>query len=375
MSKGICVIFFCTAVWCPLAAQNVDAVGTKIALPEGNVLGAAFYEDKGMFFVQQSVLSTEAGVRGIRFHRQLSSWDLKSRSMISIKAFDKAPEGSSVYPCGRVDMSAKLRRVFLCSAGSHIEALDPDSLSTIGILAQGGDHYIDDFAVDDLRERLFVLASERDGSLRLSLYSLANGDRQQDVVLPPKNAKRVSLALAPKTGQIGISVEAGRSGGKADIYICTAESDITCSNVAQIDAVSQISFQGGEILAAVNTFADNKKDCILRIDPIARAVRRQYCSPATGVHYAVGVVARTYVAAFTGVSKRAWFAEENRSVISSFSVWRVETSQIAGTGKALADYGSFQSEIRIAASNTMPLFIAYQRVSNMLCLYSIMGPH
>jgi len=105
-------------------------------------------------------------------------------------------------------------------------------------MAQGDDQYISDFAVVDLRGRFLVLASRSDGSIRLTAYSLLNGDKQQEAVLPVTNATRMSLALAPRTGQIGIAVDAGsRSGSKADIYSCTADSNLACTNVTQIDAV------------------------------------------------------------------------------------------------------------------------------------------
>ncbi len=372
MNKALCAVLLCLTILLRTGAQSMEVGGIKVSLPEGNVLGAAFYEDKGMFFVQQSVLSTEVGVRGIRFHRQLSSWDMKSRSMMSTRSFDKAPEGASVYPCGRVETSAKLHRVFLCSAESYLEVIDPDNLNTVGKMAQVGDQYINDFAVDDLRGRLLVLASRRDGSIRLTAYSLLNGDKQQETVLPTTIATGMSFAFAPKTGQIGIAINISvGSRNKADIYTCATDETLKCANVTQIDAVSQISFMGSQMLVATSTFADNKKECILTVDPTARSVSREYCSPSTGVHYAVGVVKERYVVAFTGISKRKWFSEENKSVAASFSVWRAETRQVAAVAKDPTDYGAFQDEIRIVGSSTEPLFIAYQRVSNMLCLYSI----
>jgi hypothetical protein len=376
MIKTIGILFLCLTCSLHMKAQNMEVRGSKIALPEGNVLGAAFYEEKGMFFVQQVLLSTANGGMVIRSHRQLSSWSLRNHSIITKRVFDESPMGASAYPCGRVETSSKLHRVFLCSAGFHIDVIDPDSLSTVGKMAQVDDQHINDFAVDDLRGRLLVLASAKDGAIHLIAYSLRNGDKQQESVLPTRNAKRMSLAFAPKYGQIGVAVEVGSSsGGKADIYTCSAESKLACTHVAQIDAVSQLSFWGRQMLVATSTFADNKKDCVLTVDPITRSVTREYCSPSTGVHYAVGAVNERYVAAFTGVSKRTWFGEENKSVTSSFSVWRAETSQVAAVAKDSADYGAFQNEMRIVGSSTEPLFIAYQRVSNMLFLYSIADPN
>jgi hypothetical protein len=205
---------------------------------------------------------------------------------------------------------------------------------------------------------------------------LLKGEKQQETVLPTTNSTKMSLAVVARTGQIGVAVDvANRSGNKADIYTCSANPDFACTKVAQIDAVSQISFLGRQVLVATSTFADSKKNCILTVDPVTRAVSREYCSPSTGVHYAVGVVDKRYVVGFTGVSKRGWFSEENKSVASSFSVWRAEISQVAAIAKDPTDYGAFQNEIRLVASSTEPFFIAYQRVSNVLCLYSITDPH
>jgi len=266
-----------------------------------------------------------------------------------------------------------LHRVLICSAEAYLEIIDPDNLSTIGKMAQRDDQDINDFAVDDLRNRLLVLASRRDGSTRLTAYSLLNGDKQQETVLQATYAKRMSLAFDSKTGQIGIAVNTGRrSGDKTDIYTCTADSNLACTNVTQVDPVSQISILGRQVLVATSIFADNrnKKDCVLTVDP-SGAVSRAYCSPSTGVHYAVGVVKKSYVVAFTGMSKRIWFSEENKSVTSSFSMWRAGISQVDSVAIDPTDYGAFQNELRVVGSNSEPLFIAYQRVSNMLYLYSI----
>jgi hypothetical protein len=358
-----------------MEAQSMEVSGSRISLPDGNILGAAFYEGKGMFFVQQSVLSTENGGLVIRSHRQLSSWNIESRSMITRRVFDETPQGAA-FPCGRVETSATLHRVLVCSAGSHLEIMDPDNLATVGTMAQVDDQVITDFAVDDPHARVLVLSARRDRSIHLASYSLLKGEMQQETILPTANSTKMSLAVVARTGQIAVAVDvANRSGNKANVYTCGANPDFACTKVAQIDAVSQINFLGRQVLVATSVFADNKKDCILTVDPVMRVVSREYCSPSTGVHYALGVVDNRYVVGFTGVSKRGWFSEENGSVASSFSVWRAELFHVAAVAKDPTDYGAFQNEIRLVASSAQPLFIAYQRVSNVLCLYSITDPH
>jgi hypothetical protein len=235
-----------------------------------------------------------------------------------------------VYPCGRIEVSAKSHRILTCSAEAYLEIINPDNLNTVGKTAYRDDQYINDFAVDDLRSRVLVLSSRRDGSIRLTAYSMPDGRQLQEASLPTLNATKMSLVFASKTGQIGVAVDGGgHSGGKSDIYICGSETTFSCTNVAQISTVLQMSFLGRQILVATNSFADNKKDCILAVDPTTRSVSHEYCSPATGVHYAVGVVDKKYIVAFTGISKRKVFREENKSVASSFSVRRAEIPQVA----------------------------------------------
>ena len=47
----------------------------------------------------------------------------------------------------------------------------------------------------------------------------------------------------------------------------------------------------------------------------------------------MGVVDKRYVVAFTGISKRKWFSEDDKSVAASFSVWRAEIPQVATVAK------------------------------------------
>ena len=377
MNKLISVIFFCATCCVNLNAQYLKVAGSKIDLPNGDILGAAFYEGVGGFLVQQYVLIPEKDKVGFRTHRQLSSWDINNRSVIAIteKAFDEQRPRTQVFPCGRVEASAKLRRVFICSADSHIEVLDPDDLSTVGKIARQESGIISDFAVDDLRSRLFVLTTLGDGSSRLIAYSLPDGqNKENETVLPVTNSMptRMRLALDLDSGRVGIAVNVNiRNRSNADIYTCIVESGLACTKIIQTDELAQISFLGKQILAATNNFANNKKECLLTIDPAAGSMSREYCSPSTGVHYAVGVVNGRYVAAFTGISKYNWFTEETRSVSSSFSVWRAGNHKVAAVAKDSTDYGSFQDEIEIAASRTEPLFITYHRMSNVLFLYTI----
>lgn len=357
-----------------LEAQDLKVSRATVPLPEGNVLGVALYEERGLLFVQQTVLSTENHGLVIRFHLQLSSWSLTSRSAVTTRVFDEAPQAASPYPCGRVAVSVTLRRLVLCSAVSTLEVIDPASLGTVGTIAKVDGQRIKDFAIDDQRGRVVVLSSRQDGSIVLASYGLVTGDKQQETRLPISGSTNMILAVSPESGQMAIATNvSARSGDRADVYTCTAESQLACRAIARVAPASQISFFEKQLLIATSYFADNrnKKDCIVTVDPGTGSVSREYCSPSTGVHYAVGVVQNRYVVAFTGAGKRNWLTEENRSVASSFSVWRAHTSQVAGVVEDPVDYGASQNAVRVVGSSSEPMFIAYQRVSNTLALYSI----
>ena len=164
----------------------MEISGSRIPLPDSgdkdNILGAVFYEDKELFFVQNTITSTENNGLLFRSNRQLSSWSLANQSMIAKRMFDRTPDPKA-FPCGRVEKSLKLHRVFLCSAESYLEVIDPDSLATVGTLARADDQIIMDFAVDDQRDRIFVLSIRKGNVLNLSSYSLSKGEKQQETTL------------------------------------------------------------------------------------------------------------------------------------------------------------------------------------------------
>ena len=265
MRMALWVVLFVFSACLRVAGQNVEVSGTKIALPEGSVVGAVIYDAKEMFFVQQIVHSIENQVDILPL---LSSWDIKSHSMIAKRELGVVPRVPRRYPCGRVEVSGKSHQVLTCSAESFLEIIDPENLSTIGKLAYRNDQFIEDFVVDDLRSRVLVLSSRRDGTIRLTAYSMPEGRQQQEAVLPFVHGYTMGLALASETGQVGVSVDsAGRSSSKADIYVCGSVASFDCANLApQIDSVYQISFLGRQLLAASNHPTFNKKDCILAID-------------------------------------------------------------------------------------------------------------
>jgi hypothetical protein len=372
MRKLLLVTLFISSGWIQNGVSKTELVGSKIELLEGSVLGAAFYEQKSMFVVQQLVLSTANGGRQILSARRVSSWSLSRHSMLTTRVLGPSPSHNDTYPCGRIEVSPHTNKIFLCSPGEYLEVLDPDTLNTVAKFASRQGQYIYDFAVDDQNGRVFVLALMGDDSPRLTTYSLADGSQQQETLLPATREGRMLLALVPKTGQVAVAVKrSGRGAEKSDIYSCGSEAVLACIHVASTDGVSQMSMLGQELLVATNTFADRKEECLISVDLNRHLASRTYCSPTAGVHYAVGVAANTYVVAFTGRGKRLWWKEQNEVVENSFSLWRAEDPHIVAVARDQTNYGGMQTIVRLFASSTEPLFIAYVGESNVLYVYSI----
>lgn len=364
------------------SAQNVELIASKINMPEGNdILGISLYEQKDMFYTQQTVLSQSKDQRIQRL--RVSSWSLKTHSIIKEKMLDLDPSYSRLSPCERVEVSSKMNKALLCSQESYLTILDPDSLETAGKMAVNNNRYIYDFVIDDMRGLLYVLTGSSDNILRLrkqstdflwlTSFSMIDGSQINETSLPVINEGSIrKLALIEKTGEVIVAIPTNHKGNndKSNIYSCDTEGKLQCTHVLKMDEISQLSSIDNELLAATNIFNDRKNECLLSINMDTHTYARKYCAPATGVHYAVGVAGKKYIVAFTGISKYAWLSETIKVLENSFSVWIVGNPHASAIAKDPTNFGSGHHAM-VFASKTKPLFIAYVGPSNALYIYSI----
>jgi hypothetical protein len=365
------LMLFCT-LGLSAIAQSLSVAGDKISLPDGDVIGAALDPDAGVFIVQQTVLSTENDGLVFRSHRVLTSWGINSRLQVIKREFPLRPVGSSTHPCGRVDVVSSLGRVYLCSSETHLDVLDTKTLHDSGVVGGGIDQNIYDFAIDEQRSKIFVLSLRSDMSVKLATYAMRDGSPLQEITLSQKPWSGAKLVVEPKTGQVAVadSQETGHRYA-SNINLCESAAALTCSPLGKVDPVSQMSFLGRDLLFATSDPANDKKDCIGSLDVSTRVISHAYCSPSTGVHFAVGVILKRYIVGFTGTTKTHAFLERNSSIQSSFSVWRAENPKVEAVVNDPTDYGASQYELRIAASKTTPMFLTYAWRSNALYLYTI----
>jgi hypothetical protein len=373
ISLQLLVLFFAFR----FGPEHVAMSSADLNLPAGRILGAALSDDAKNIFVQQVAFSPEKAGRSnsITSRLRLSSWSIDGRSMTAQRDLDGLPPGSDSYPCGQMEVDSKLQRLITCSSGDHLDLFDSADLKTVGRIGSELDQTIYDFALDPTGHIIFVLSLHKDGALWLTSYSLLNGTQKQTTAVSSRSSfVRMSMALETNEGTIALGVtRANRSGDETEIYLCQQEPALACTSVAHVDPVSQMAFFGKQLLYVTLNFADRKQDCIMEVNTATGEKTRAYCSPATGVHYGMGVVTGKYIVGYTGTSKRGFFSEEIHTAKSTFSVWRGEGRDIAAVIEDPTPHGAFQNEIRIVTSSTGPVFAAYQRLSNTLRIYFI-GP-
>ena len=358
----------------PLFAVGLHLDSRKIPLPAGDVIGGTFDEADGAVVIQQSLISTENHGLVIRSQRVLTSWDLKTMSQLERRDFGLNAQGASPHPCGRIVNVSRDGLLVICSAETHLEVLNAKTLKTVRTIGTGVNQNIYDFAVDQQRDRVFVVSYRDDRSIRVTSYSLADGAKEEESILASSSGGGLKLALDYKTGDV-VAVDVYEAGhhDKSHVYLCEAVS-LSCPIIADVQPISEMGFLGRELLFSVRSSANDKKDCIYGLKLGEKEATAEYCSPSTGVRFAMGVVAGQYVAGFTGTSKIHIVSEETVSKQSAFSVWRVENRNPAATLIDPTDYGSSQYQMKIVPSADSPNFLTYNWVTNAAYVYSVQDP-
>jgi hypothetical protein len=384
-------------------AQQVTATGVRIDIDNQNIVGAAFDDEAGTFFVQQRVYSIVDNT--YRSHRRVTSWSVNKRTKIAERDFDLDPPPNQLNhlpPCGNIAVAEKTNHILVCRLDG-LDVLDATSLRTIGKLAlpsttqsnaphrllgpqsTGQDQKTYELALDEARNRVLLLSSRSgsqyplsySGSLWLTSYSLLDGMEQQDVQLGSLGlVDHAELGFDPELGKVAVSMTyRGHNPWTSDIYLCNDDNLTGCAQAAEVDPVSQMSFFGNKLLFVVDRY-DRKEDCVMGLDLNTHAVTRDYCAPATGVRFALGVVNSKYIVGFTGTRRSAGFLSEGYvNVQNSFSLWEAVNPRVRDTAKYLLNTGVLQRSMRVVVSTTEPLFLAYSEPEQYhqveLNLYSV----
>jgi hypothetical protein len=355
----------------PALALELHLDSRKVPLLGGDVIGGAFDEADGTIVIQQSVISTENNGLVIRSHRVLTSWDLKTMSQIGSRDFELSPRSASAHPCGRVVSVPKAALIVICSAETHLELLDSKTLKTVRTIGTEVSQNIYDFAVDQERGLVFVVAYHDDHLVRVTSYSLGDGSQKSESVLVSSSTGGLKLAIDSKTGDVvATDVYEVAHHDRSHVYVCGGVLH-SCAITADVQPISEMGVLGRQLLFAVRSSANDKKDCIYGLKLGEKESSAEYCSASTGVRFAMGVVAGQYIAGFTGTSKTHIVSEETISKVSEIAVWRVENRSPAAYLSDPTDYGASQYQMRIVSSANSLNFLTFNLVTNAVYVYSI----
>jgi hypothetical protein len=349
--------------------EKVTAIAT-LSLPAGYVVGASIDADSGMIAVQQI---QEAGeIIGLHRHRypQVSIWSIQKQSMLATKQYgeiDASPNGV----CGRIAILSHQHRILICSSYRSIDVLDATTLGVTGKMADGQIQQIYDFAADEKNNTLSVLALAQDGDIRLSVYSLLDGEMRGSETIPGENLSTMNIAADPITSRVAINISRDkRSGTTSDIYLCSSVSQPVCARPKHLPPISEIGFLGKQLLL-VPSDANHKTSCILSMPPNSTAASPEYCAPQSGVHATFGVANRQFIVGFTGLSYYSIINEESKFASSSYSVWNAEQHLPFATVSGPPNPEESQRFGTVVTSTTSPMFLIYKTHSPLLTLYSI----
>ncbi len=348
------------------SAQTPKINRSDFDIPRGSIFGAALSQDGSIFYAQQYLYLDRLG-RGQDRVIRLSSWNTKNRTMLTSTSLPELHRWQT-FPCRRTLIGEISGDVYTCSDRTSIRSFDSRSLTarrTIelpsGVVVQdftlvGGE--IQDFALDEAHDRLYVLAKRAFSPPTLESLSLATGSLVKAVVLP-----RATLAYSPLAFRSAnnILAVAFRSGQKSDIIFYNGSTLESIQRINHLPEIDGMLFMGSKLLAAPGYLGFRKSECLLSIDLHTFERSSDFCSPKTGVDFSVASVDNKYLVAATGVNRPKLFSDTSiNSISSSLSIWSIESKTLLITVPLPAGFTCALCGVRILGSSSGDSFVAYQ---------------
>jgi hypothetical protein len=365
MRCALILTLFCSLAGGSLIAQSLRLQGSKIVLPEGNVIGASLSND--LVFIQQAVFHADGPV--VHVSRRILAWDIRTNSVVKEKILDMGKSALLGNDCGKVEVIAQ-RRIVVCENHETLVMLDAVTLAPVSRIYCDGRIY--DFSVDDSLKRVFVALRSGSDVQYLTMFDIDTGKQIAQTRISSGPVANGQIVADSRTKRVAVShSRLEHRGYKTNVYGCSYAGRLTCEYIVTLKQVAQIAMWGRDVFLASGLLADDRHVCLTAINLNTSAVTRQYCAPQTGVHYAVGVIEGKYVIGYTGIARRLAWKEVTKTVNNSVSVWRYENGTVAAAAIQEGADAPFQAGARIACSESTPRFLLYSEMSNVTYVYSI----
>ena len=237
---------------------------------------------------------------------------------------------------------------------------------------------LDDLAVSERQDVVYTVGVNQSGTLIIGSYSLTNG-------IPLKETEAsegfrypsVSLAIADGGQHLAMAVEdPGNRKMRGAIIICnTNDQPMACRSVPQKEFVAQAAFLYDSSLLFVSSVlaTAHSSECVQSLQLATFKIETQaFCSKDGPAHYALAVLGRDRVIAFTGYVKRNGFTENTTAVKNDASVWSVEPRRIVALAGDGGNSGALQNEMRIVADHQGDnRFMIFRRFAGTVSVYEL----
>jgi len=324
---------------------------------DGGIFGATLSGDAKVFYAQQYLTADDHGLPGQHVVR-ISSWDMDKKTMISARLIPESQHAQTI-PCRRTLIGKLSGELYTCSSRTSILSFDGKSLTLRKTLRFPSEGVIRDFAIDEPRNRLYVLAEHESGAPTLEILSLDGGTENKKIVLPEMALAYSPLVYRPAGDLLAVAfARTGGFGEKADIIFYSGSSLTRERQVNDLPRIDGMLFIGSKLLVAPGYANFKTQECILSIEPQTGATSREFCSRTTGVNFSVASVDGTYLIAGTGVNRPRLFSDIIESISSSLSIWNIDTHKLLQTVTLPSGFTSALAGFTIVGTDK-GCFVAY----------------
>ena len=356
MLSRLCILFSLLSIRC--VAQLPEISRADFEIPGGSLFGAALSKDGAVLYAQQYLFDDSVGAS--RQHVvKISSWDIKARAAVVSKSFAESQQ-SHTLPCRRTLLGETSGHLYVCSDRTSIRILNAKDLTTVRALHYPSTDTIRDFAIDEARDRLYLLAEHANGVTTLEEVAISTGATIKAVALPDS-----PLAYSPleyRSASALLVVAFARTGGfgeKTDLIFYDGSTLNNVRKVADLPRIDGLLFVGSRLLAAPGYIGFKKNDCLLSFNLQTFERGSEFCAPKTGVDFSVASLDNAYLVAATGVNRPRLFSDIVESVSSSLSIWSIETKKLLTSLPLPEGFTATLAGVNILGSSG-GCFIAYQ---------------
>ena len=338
-------------------AQAPSITRADFEVPGGSIFGAVLSNDGTMFYAQQYLSDDE--IEEANHLVKISSWNIKSKAMLASKSFLEAQHNQTI-PCRRTLLGSISGHIYVCSDRANIRILDGRTLTTIRTVPFHCQGTIRDFAIDEPRDRLYLLADLSNGVLTLEEVAISSGAKISQTTLVDGMLAYSPLAYSTANNLIAVAFARTGGFGQKDILVFYDGSTLQLvKRVSDLPRLDSLLFRGSTLLAAPGYTGYKAQKCVVSLNLQTFESDREFCAPNTGVDFSVASVNNNYLIAATGINRPKLFSDTVESVSSSLSIWSIETQKLLVTLSLPSGFTSALSGVTILGSSG-GCFVAYQ---------------